>query len=466
MRRHRPPPLSRARPRRRRLRRALRRQRVARRARTRSINDRERRAEITPAATAHAGAFAPDDTGTNRAPCGLGQQRLFHPRPAMFLRHDLDELLAFDKSPAISIYLPTHAAGREVRQDAIRLRKTLSEAAKRLGACDMRGSEIDRLLQPARRLVDDEEFWRHQEQGLAIFLGTGFKRIHKVSVAVPEELTIASHFCIKPLLRLLDGAGSFWLLTVSAARTRLYQGSRWTFAEVTGLDLPQGLAEIWGETEYQEAHKAAPTGRPSRGPVGLAKAQALGDAPEELHKTQLTELLRRVAAAVEPVIKRQPAPVILAAEPKIQGHFREIAKWKELLPEAVRELPDPRPTDELHQKASAVFAPREDEARAEWLGRLQTLLGNNGKATATPEEIVKAARYGRVDRLFLCDGQPLWGSFDEAHDRIVAHREPREGDDDLLDYAALMTLRQGGNITLVDRTQLPPTGPAAAILRY
>jgi hypothetical protein len=25
--------------------------------------------------------------------------------------------------------------------------------------------------------------------------------------------------------------------------------SRWTFVEVTGLDLPQGLAEIWGETE-------------------------------------------------------------------------------------------------------------------------------------------------------------------------------------------------------------------------
>jgi len=36
----------------------------------------------------------------------------------------------------------------------------------------------------------------------------------------------------------------------------------------------------------------------------------------------------------------------------------------------------------------------------------------------------------------------------------------------LLDYAALMTLRQGGNVTLVDRTQLPPDRPAAAILRY
>ena len=384
----------------------------------------------------------------------------------MFHRHDLDDLLAFDKSPAVSIYLPTHSALREVRQDAIRLRNLLSDAAKRLAAQRMRGTDIDALRQPAHKLVGDEEFWRYQQQGLAVFLGPGFERIHKLPIAVPEELAIAGHFCIKPLLPLIDSSGAFWVLTVSAGRTRLYQGSRWTFAEVAGLDLPQGLAEIWGETEYQEAHKASRVGRPPGGPAGLAKAQAFGDAPEELHKTQLIELLRRVAAAVEPVIKRQPAPVILAAEPKIQGHFREIAKWKELLPEGILEFPDSIQPEELHKKACAVFAPREDEARAEWLGRLQTLLGNNGKATATPEEIVKAARYGRVDRLFLCGGQPLWGSFDEARDRIVAHREPRAGDGDLLDYAALMTLRQGGNVTLVDRAQLPPTGPAAAILRY
>ena len=90
----------------------------------------------------------------------------------------------------------------------------------------------------------------------------------------------------------------------------------------------------------------------------------------------------------------------------------------------------------------------------------------SGRATTIPEEIVKAARHGRVDRLFLSDGDPLWGWFDERHDRIVAHRDPAPGDDDLLDYAAVMTLRQGGNVMVVDRTQLPPTGPAAAILRY
>jgi hypothetical protein len=157
----------------------------------------------------------------------------------MFLRHDLDELLAFDKTPAISLYLPTHPAGREVRQDAIRLRNLLSEAADRLAARNMRKPEIDALLAPARKLVDDEEFWRYQEQGLAIFLGPGFERIHKLPIAVPEELTIAAHFCIKPLLPLIDSAGFFWVVALSASRTRLYQGARWNFAEVTGLDLPQ-----------------------------------------------------------------------------------------------------------------------------------------------------------------------------------------------------------------------------------
>jgi hypothetical protein len=136
------------------------------------------------------------------------------------------------------------------------------------------------------------------------------------------------------------------------------------------------------------------------------------------------------------------------------------------LPDGILEFADAMPEGELHQKAWRIFAPREERLRAEAVDRLQSLLGNGGKATTKAEEIVKAARYGRVDRLFLSDGRPLWGRFDEREDRVIAHGDAVEGDDDLLDYAALMTLRQGGNITLVDRTKLPPDGPAAAILRY
>jgi hypothetical protein len=385
----------------------------------------------------------------------------------MFVKNDLDELVGCDKRPAVSIYLPTHSAGREVRQDGIRLRNLLSTATKRLAA-EHRPPEIAELLDPARRLVDDEEFWRYQACGLGVFLAPGFHRVHKLPVEVAEELFIGAHFCIRPLLPLIDSAGRFWVLTVSAGRTRLYQGTRWGFDEFPGLVLPQGIQEIYDETVYQEAHKASPVGRPQRGAAGLAKAQALGEAPEELRKTELLELLHRIANAVEPAIKSQPAPVVLVAHPEIQGNFRDIAKWKELLPEGIQENPDAMTPEQLHRKASPLIMPREEQDRSAALGQLGSMLGtgNNGRATTIPEEIVKAARYGRVDRLFLSDGDPLWGWFDERHDRIVAHRDPVPGDDDLLDYAAVMTLRQGGNVTVVDRTQLPPTGPAAAILRY
>ena len=89
-----------------------------------------------------------------------------------------------------------------------------------------------------------------------------------------------------------------------------------------------------------------------------------------------------------------------------------------------------------------------------------------GKATTKPEDIVKAARYARVDTLFLTGDDHLWGQFNEPEDRVVAHGSAAEGDIDLLDFAALMTLRQGGSVTFVEREALAPPGLSAAILRY
>jgi hypothetical protein len=378
----------------------------------------------------------------------------------MFSRSDLDELVAIDARPAVSIYLPTHVAGREIRQDPIRLKNLLSSAAERLSAI-WRKPEVEEFLGPAEALVGDEEFWRHQQQGLAVFLARGFNRIHKLPITVPEETLLGEHFHIKPLLPLLEDAGSFWLLTISAKHTRLYHGSRWEFAEDKGIDLPQGVGKIRTMTDYEETHYGSPVGR--RG--GLAKAQSFGDDPDQIRKDELLEFLHRIVPPVDPLIKRSPAPVIIAADPEIGGHFREIAGWKEIEPHGISENPDALPEDELHRRAYALVEPKLAETRAAAVDRLNALLAA-GKATTKPEEIVKAARYARIDTLFLTGDDHLWGWFDEAEDRVVAHGSAADGDLDLLDFAALMTLRQGGSVTFVAREALPPPGLAAAILRY
>jgi len=208
---------------------------------------------------------------------------------------------------------------------------------------------------------------------------------------VPEESFHGDHFHIKPLLPLLEDAGSFWLLTISANHTRLYYGYRWEFSEDKGIDLPQGVGKIRGMTDYEETHYGSPVGRHG----GLAKAQSFGDDPDQIRKEELLEFLHRVVPPVEPLIKRSPAPVIVAAPPELQGHFREIAGWREIQPDGITENPDALSEAELHRGAYALVEPKLAEARAAAVDRLNALLPA-GKATTKPEEIVKAARYARV----------------------------------------------------------------------
>lgn len=382
----------------------------------------------------------------------------------MFQRKDLDELLAGARAPAISLYLPTCIAGREVRQNPIRLKNLVARAAQQLRA-EGRRSAADELLAPAAALVEDAEFWRRQEKGLAVFIGPGFSRTHRLPIEVAEETVIGPEFHIKPLLPLLDDAGPFWLLTITAGRTRLFRGSRWKFAEIAVPDLPQGIAAIGRITQYQETHSAAPTGRHAG---ALAKAQPLGDAPAELRKTELIELLRRIASAIEAPIAANPAILLLAAPPEVRGHFREIARSKYIQPEGIDENPDALRPEELHRRAYALLAAKSEAGRQGALNRFNTLLGSgDGRATIRPSEIVQASSEGRVDTLFVTGDEHLWGCFDASGGRVVvAHGSAAPGDIDLLDQAAVLTLRQGGNVAAVDAACLPQHANVAAILRY
>jgi Bacterial archaeo-eukaryotic release factor family 3 len=264
-----------------------------------------------------------------------------------------------------------------------------------------------------------------------------------------------------PFRLLLEDAGSFWLLTISAKHTRLYHGSRWEFSENKELDLPQGVGKMRRMTDYEETRYGSPAGRHG----GLAKAQSFGDDPDQIRKEELLEFLHRIVPPVEPLIKRGPAPIIIAADPDVGRHFREIAGWKEIQLNGISENPDARTEDELHRRAYALVEPKLVETRAAAVDRLNALLAA-GKATTKPEEIVKAARYARVDTLFLTGNDHVWGWFDESEDRVVAHGSAADGDIDLLNFAALMTLRQGGSVMLAPREALPPPGLSAAILRY
>src|SRR5579883_1833359 len=138
----------------------------------------------------------------------------------MLSRDDLDRLIANDRHPAVTILLPTHRAGREVRQDAIRLRNLLDRAAEWLATGGARSDEAESLLAPARALLEDEGFWREQGGGLALFLAPGVFECFKLALEPPEEVVVGERFQLRELLPALDDGERFFLLAISARRAR------------------------------------------------------------------------------------------------------------------------------------------------------------------------------------------------------------------------------------------------------
>jgi hypothetical protein len=252
---------------------------------------------------------------------------------------------------------------------------------------------------------------------------------------------------------------------VSARRARLFDAGRYRMTERRDVALPQGVGTVASETTYENTRQASPATRGrAAAQGGITKTHNLGEDPEELRKAELVEYLRRVDDAVDHEAKAGGKPVVLAAHPEIQGHFRALARQTALVAPGIPENPDSLDDAELHRRAWAAMEPRRSSGRAARQDRLdQALNDGSGRATSEIADIVPAARGGRVDTLFVAGDAHLWGKIDDAG-TVLPQSEDGTAED-LLDDATIATLLQGGRVEVLPQDRLAGS-IAAAILRY
>lgn len=387
----------------------------------------------------------------------------------MFTRTDLDSLLAHDGAPALSFFLPTHPAGREIRQDPVRLRNLVAEAADRLTAGGMRLPEAEALLAPVRGLIADENFWRRQDHGLAVFVAKGAFRHFCVPIRLEEKVMIGSDFHVMPLLPLLGEDGPFLVLALSARRARVFRGCRVDLRECEDVPIPrQGVAEIAAETDYENTLHASSLARAHTPKPGeIPGKHNFGETPEEMRKAQLVEYLRRVATGFDRWLAGRKAPVVLVAQPEIRGHLKAMEPFAGRALIELDTNPDTLDEADMHRRAYELVRPHLAKDCAAQLDHFKSLF-NDGSTRSTDklEDIVKAARYGHVDVLLARRDARLWGRYDQERDRVLLHGERAKEDEDLLDMAAKDVLRHGGRVYLVGENALRQGQTAGAILRF
>jgi hypothetical protein len=378
------------------------------------------------------------------------------------LASDLDQLLTSRPGPVVSILMPTHRAGPEIRQDAIRLKNLLREADHRLAGHALPAVDRERLLDAAAALVSDHDFWRHQQDGLAVFAAPGFFRHYRVSGSLPESVSVGARFHVKPLLPALSSGARFYVLALSQSDVRLIDTTRDTARDVALGDMPRSLdAALQYDTPDQQLQQHVGTAiGGERGAIFHGHGAGL-----DHRKDDILQFFHRVDAGIKRVLPDRRAPMVLAAVDYLLPLYREANSHPGLLRESVPGNPDGVSSDTLRQRAWELVRPHLEERWRDAAARHASLAGT-GRTAEDVTTVLPAAYQGRVDQLFVSVEAEDWGVFDPETGIVRLDAAPHPDSEELLNLAVIYAMKRGGTVHGVGRGQVPAGGVIAAILRY
>ena len=379
----------------------------------------------------------------------------------IFTVQDLQTLIEAQGGWCVSLYMPTHPL-HDTEQDPIRFRNMLRDAVERLRAQGVRTPDAQAILAPAEALLQDPFFWSSGGIGLAVFAGEGFFRSFRLTLELPELLVVAQRFHVKPLMPFLASDGHYYILALSQKQVRLLDATRHTVQEMAPESTPPALAEALQYEQY-ERQLQFHTGTSSA--YGKRPASYHGHDPSDEAKDRILRWFHKIDDELGQLIKGGQSPLVLAGVEFLFPLYREANTYPHLVEEGVPGNPEVLRPEELHAESWPLVEPLFSAGRTAAAARFAQLAGT-GRTATDVTEVVAAAQHGRVDTLFVAVGAQVWGRVDSETGEITVHEDPEPADGDLLDLAALLTLRNSGSVYGLKPEEMPGGGVAAAVLRY
>ena len=370
----------------------------------------------------------------------------------------------------VSIYMPAVRAGTETQQNAIRFRNLVRQAEARLIELEMRAPDAEAFVRPLTDLQDDVDFWRHQSDGLAVYLADDVLLTFRVPVDFAERLNVSERFFIKPLLPRLSGDGTFYVLALSQDEIRLLEGTRDSVNEVELADgVPESLAEaLWAEYRDRDNQYRMNTGRARSAGGGGQGGMFHGHSDsEELDKQDIKRYFKQVDRGLKDLFAEKRVPLLLAGVDYLLPIYREANSYQHLLDAGILGNPENLSAKDLHGEAWSIVKPYFKQAQSGSAAQYEEHAGReDGQASNDLKTVLRAAHEGRISALFVEMGAQEWGQFREHSYNVHVHPTQQPGDQDLVDLAAMQTLINGGTVYAVEQGEVPGGGPIAAVFRY
>jgi hypothetical protein len=378
----------------------------------------------------------------------------------------LPKLLVEQQSPCVSLYMPTHRRHPENQQDPIRFRKLLQELENTIGRT-YPDQKMDDVLGELHTLAHETEFWNHRTDGLGILFAPGLYEIFDLQRPVAELLVIGDSFHIKPLLRSLQATDRYQILGLNRHEAKLYEGNRDTLDEIE-LDegVPGTIEEALG-SELSESHSTVASygGSGGRGHGVPSMHHGHGHKKDEVNNDN-ERFFRAVDRAIlEHHSQRSKLPLVLAALPEHHDLFHRVSHNPFLVKGGIRLDPQSISVERLCTEAWGVMEPHYQQQIASLVDSFNESQSRH-LAVSDLTDIAQALIVGRVGNLLVEADRQIPGQLNAATGAIEFNQCHESSGEDLLDDLAELTLKMGGDVTVIPTHQMPSKSGAAAIFRY
>jgi hypothetical protein len=369
---------------------------------------------------------------------------------------ELKNLLALPGKPCVSLYQPTHPGGGE--KDPIQFKNLVAETEKNLVAAGLTEDAVKKMLRPVRRLLEDKEFWKNTREGLALFLTPMELRWYRLRKPFGPHLAIGPRFFVKPLLSMLGPVNRFYVLALNQKRIRLWEGDAGGLREIELKAMPTSLAEALRFHDRDEPLMFHGP-RTSVGSWGAVfSGQGVGI---DTVKDDLRLYFQKIDRGLHEYLPEK-APLVLAGVDYLWPIYRKANRHPHLMAAGIPGNSELWSAKDLHEKAWAIV--RETFERPLHHVRNQyAALAGTGRTCHDPAEAVRAACEGRLEALMVAVDREAWGKWNPDGSDIAVHPQPANGDEELLNLAAIKAAAHGARVFALPTRDMPDASPIAGI---
>jgi len=267
----------------------------------------------------------------------------------------MPELLSVNAGTCISLYMPTHRTHPDNLQDPILFKNLIKKLEQSL-LQQYSALEATILLKPFVELANNEEFWNHTLDGLAVLGTVGIFRTIGLPLSIEELTVVADSFHTKPLRKHLQSVERYNVLGLSLHDYHIYEGNRNSLTELAlAPGIPKNIKEALGD-ELTDKHSTVA----SYGGVGGESSNmhhGHGGKADEVD-IDAERFFRFVAKTInDHYSKPSGLPLILAALPEHHNLFHKVSNILSLLPGGIDVNPKSVETGELVKRAWEAMEP-------------------------------------------------------------------------------------------------------------